>query len=373
MAFSYVQSAQTYTAGTTLSSFPVVSPGNVTAGNLLYANVILHNTASQTISGISDTQGNIWTPCESAQSVTWSSNTYWIQSWYAVAKTTGANTVTATASAAASFSGLAVSEYAPGGSGTWTLDQVATSVENATLHLITGPQVTTVQTNVAVIGVLFDGNSAGWSTSGVWTMRMPATNLIQTAIGLVDQLNVGAGSYSPAAAQSSQAAGTANCAGTSHTFYLVLPPSVGAKVGQPTPGTETNATGYSLPITSPTVLSRAGQPTPIVFTDPNGNEYTVTGSTKGSFIVAPIPVVLCNINGLPIVPPIVITSNGNSVTISSTLTGIKLGQPTPIVLTDANGNTQGLSGFSYGTLVGNPTPFVLCDINGNPISLTLAT
>jgi hypothetical protein len=266
MAFSFVQAGQTYTTGSA-SSWAVISPGNATAGNLLFANIILHVTAGQTISGISDTQGNTWTPCETAQSVTYSANSYLIQSWYAVAKTTGANTVTVTGSAAATFSGLSVAEYAPGGSGTWTLDQVATSVESATLHQLNGVAISTLQTATMVIGMLFDGNSSGYGSSGSYTLRTPTTS---TAAALVDNLNVGAGTYTPICALSSQAAGSNNQAASTHNFYLA--PS-------------TSSISGNAGVAGATV-AWSGTSSGSTTADGSGN-YTISGLSNGSYVITP--------------------------------------------------------------------------------------
>jgi hypothetical protein len=371
MAISFVQAAQYYSSAS-VSTLPIAYTSNVTAGDLLVVTAVVHVTAAQTISGIADTQGNVWTPCEAAQSLVLSSNTYLTQTWYAVAKTTGANTVTVTPSAAVTFSGITVAEYS-GGAGTWTLDQAASSAETSTFHLITGPPVTTAQASVLVHGVLLDGYSTGWDATGsTYNCRTPSGTAVQVGFAQVDLLNQAAGTYSPTVGQAATTAGTA-VGGTTHTFYLVTSSSLGPKVGQPVPMTETNFAGYTLPISSQTTSGRAGQPVPVVFTDLNGNEYTVTGPSKGAFIGGAVPVVLCDITGHPIVPPIVLTSNGNTASISSTLTGNKLGKPKPVVLTDANGNTLGQSGFSYGSMAGNPTPCVLTDVNGNVITLTMAT
>jgi hypothetical protein len=68
-------------------------------------------------------------------------------------------------------------------------------------------------------------------------------------------------------------------------------------------------------------------------------------------------------NAVPIFRRLLSRGNGNSIPITSMLTGIKLGRPTPIYLTDANGNALTLSGFTLGTLQGAPTPAVLTDIS----------
>ncbi len=96
----------------------------------------------------------------------------------------------------------------------------------------------------------------------------------------------------------------------------------------------------------------------------------MTGSTKGAFVNGALPVVLCDSIGHPLAAPFVFTSNGNSITVSATLTGIKLGQPIPVVATDFNGFPYILSGFTLGTMAGNPTAITLCDINGNVLTLS---
>ena len=141
----------------------------------------------------------------------------------------------------------------------------------------------------------------------------------------------------------------------------------------PISATITNSSGYSWPVTSPTLGAKLGQPTPICFCDANGNELTVTGSTKGAFVKGAIPVVLCDPTGHPLAAPFVFTSNGNAITVSATPTGVKMGQPTPVVATDPNGFIYSLSGFTLGAMAANPTPICLTDVNGNVLSLSGVT
>ena len=144
-------------------------------------------------------------------------------------------------------------------------------------------------------------------------------------------------------------------------------------MAQPIPVTISNSSGYSLPFTTPTLNGYSAQPTPICFTDRNGNEYQVTGGSVAGYTAAPTPMVLCNPTGDPLQPPVVFTSNGNSITINPTTTGNQLGTPAGIALTDGNGNVLTEVGFVVGSIDDAVTSGVLSDINGNTISLTIAT
>lgn len=145
--------------------------------------------------------------------------------------------------------------------------------------------------------------------------------------------------------------------------------TVGSYLAGPLSVTMTNANGNSLLISGESVSGTFGHPIPVVFTDINGNEYSVTGQSAGAFVANPLPVVMCTAGGQPVTPPIVITSNGNTITISSSLSGKTTGAPTPVTLTQA-GNQLVLSGFPLGSFYRNPLPVVLTDLNGNGVSIS---
>src|SRR6266705_3542668 len=77
-------------------------------------------------------------------------------------------------------------------------------------------------------------------------------------------------------------------------------------MGQPFTGTQANADGYSLPVTSQTIGAMIAAPFSVCFVDKDGNEYSTSGATVGAYRQAPLPVVLCNSLGQPITPPITI-------------------------------------------------------------------
>lgn len=144
-------------------------------------------------------------------------------------------------------------------------------------------------------------------------------------------------------------------------------------MAQPFTGTQTNAYGVSLSITSQTLGGMIAAPFSICFVDPNGNEYSTSNGVVGSEQQAPVPVVLSNSLGQPITMPVTITSNGNTITINNSLTGRKLGQPLVIMLTDVNGNAVTISGSpAVGTFINAPASCVLTDINGKSVTATFS-
>jgi hypothetical protein len=337
--------------------------GGNTTGNLLVIGITELGTTTTEVTGISDTEGNVWTLAGRSSGIQSSGGTFVSTIYYAPVTSggSGTNTVTVTFSSVPSRNFLFGCEYTPSAAATYSVDTTAQATQGTTTLNYT---LTAANANELIFCIAEGGNG-----NNAWTTTGNARSATNNFYLFFDYLASASGSNTI-----NQVSTLGNPAGFSAAFIATgSAPVSGAKLGQPTPVTETNSSGYSLPITSPTVTSRAGQPTPVCFTDPNGNEYTITGSTKGSYIVAPTPVVLCDSTGHPITPPIVLTSNGNSVTVTSTPTGTKLGQPKPMVLTDANGNSLAQSGFSYGSMAGNPTPGVLTDVNGNVITLTLAT
>lgn len=147
--------------------------------------------------------------------------------------------------------------------------------------------------------------------------------------------------------------------------------SIGGFIAGPWAVTPTNAAGFSLSLTSPTFAGRQQQPTPVCFCDPNGNEYVTSGATSGSEIGGPLPIVYCDNIGRPIVTPFTISSGSGSITVSSSLTGNKLGQPTPVVAA-TNAGFLVSSAHTVGTLIEQPIAIVLCDSNGNALTLSAA-
>jgi hypothetical protein len=142
--------------------------------------------------------------------------------------------------------------------------------------------------------------------------------------------------------------------------------------GASTPSTVTNGPGAALAITSPTVTTKLGQPIPIVFCDKDGNELSVTGATTGAQVGSPCPVVLCTSTGLYIPPTLTLTSNGHSIVVTATKTGVKYQQPTPVCISDPNGFAYLISGFStFGAFIAGPLPICLTDVNGNILTLTI--
>ena len=117
----------------------------------------------------------------------------------------------------------------------------------------------------------------------------------------------------------------------------------------------------------------AANPCPVVFCDPDGNGDAIKPPSVLPVILHSLPVLLCDPTGQAVVQPIVFTSNGNSITITGTLTGIKLGARTPVVIANSSGNALGLSGFTYGAQVCSPVAVVPCDAYRNALSLALST
>lgn len=104
MAIAHVQSTgQGF--GNSASARSLTFASNVTSGNLIVVAVATFNAGSPTVS-ISDTQGNTYSQAGSYQT----SGSNRISLWYAVAGSTGSNTVSFTPSASV-FSGFGIHEY----------------------------------------------------------------------------------------------------------------------------------------------------------------------------------------------------------------------------------------------------------------------
>jgi GDSL-like Lipase/Acylhydrolase family len=318
-----------------------------------------------TFNSISDTAGNTWTQAGTNTTVG-SFTTAW---FYTLGNVSDANTViTASMTGTPSFFGMSYMEHCPPSN--------TTSVHLNAGTYFTGTSSPNLTANAGdMLSVMvFSGNFGTAITAGSgYTARINNGLSTNSALNSEDQVASSSGSID---ATLTYVGGT-NASNQGYFFdfnaTVIIPPTTPPTTGQPTPATAVNSSGHLLPITSPTTVVKQGQPIPIAFCDPNGNEYAMTGASVGGEVASPIPVVLCNSNGQPIVPPIVLSSNGNSLTVTATLTGNKLGQPTPVFLTDQSGNALSLSGFSYGSAVGAPTPIVLSDSNGNVISLSMAT
>ena len=340
----------------------VAFPSNTVAGDLLLVlgySGILNDTLS-----INDSV-NTWTSINYTGGI--SGNVGATQLWYAIA-VGGASTVSISSSGGAASRNVTIGEWSANGN-TFTLDKSAlTSAGDTTYTSLTSSSVSTTQANELLIGAFMSsGNVTTWTAGSNYNIQKQGNSGPSTVFE--DQLVSSTNSYSASVTLTSTLGGVAKGIVT----FAFAPSGGGVSTtlaAAPVPATVVNSSGYSLPITSPTLGTKLGQPNPICFCDANGNELAVTGSTKGAFVKGALPVVLCDSIGHPLAAPFVFTSNGNSITVSATPTGIKLGQPIPVVATDFNGFPYILSGFTLGSMAGNPTAITLCDINGNVLTLS---
>lgn len=351
MSVTFVQATGNH--NNSASILTVAYASGTTLGSLL---IVACVTPSDPASPVSDSIGNTWTQLYTANGNAW-------QAWYAINKGSGANTVTITQGAAAVMHAT-ILEYT-GQASSSPIDVVSTEA-TATGTAISVPVTTLTANDILLALVQLDSSNGTFTAGSGYTTRAssPSTSLICAE----DSQVTTAGAYTATATL-----------GTSQTWQgwvVAIKPFISGggvtttRTQAPTPSTVCAANGATWPITSPTLGVKLGQPVPVVFTDANGNELAVTGSSKTGNAGSPTPVVLCDGTCHPLVAPIVFTSNGGTLTVSSTLTGTKLGQPVPVVSTDQNGFFYALAGFTLGSMAGNPTPIVLTDANGNVLVLS---
>ena len=186
-AIAYVQSAGDGSCASCASSVKAYTSNN-SAGALLTACVVMDPT--QTISTITDSQGNTWT--RAVQINGGGGGT--IEGWYAMNVSAGANTVTATYSAAASYAALMIHEYS-GAATTGALDVVAsqnqTNPGTAADAVSSSSAITTVD-GALIFGCTGEGNGTGSLSAGTnFTLRVtvfgdsPSEDRIQTTAGSV--------------------------------------------------------------------------------------------------------------------------------------------------------------------------------------------
>lgn len=141
MAWAFVQAA-TKDAGT--SPLTLAFPSNVVAGNLLLV-LVSHATSSN--ASISDTRGSTWAKATDHYNA---GNDYKGELWYALAASSGANTVTVTVTGGSNE--LIIAEYS-GAAGASVLDVVA-NAEGTSTAADAGAMTTTVNGDLIVAGTL---------------------------------------------------------------------------------------------------------------------------------------------------------------------------------------------------------------------------
>lgn len=162
---------------------------NVTAGNML---VVVVNSDVGTTHTCSDSLGNTWTNALQYN------NGYIETICYAVASSSGADTVTATFSASVGFRRLAVTEY----SGIDTTTPVNITASGAGTSVsgvpdsVTSPSATTTNPKTLIFGVAFNKQTTTTFTPGTGFTQIASLNdrlivqeKIQTAAGSVQNLN----------------------------------------------------------------------------------------------------------------------------------------------------------------------------------------
>jgi len=137
---------------------------NVTAGNLLVATIGYASTSATATA--SDTQGNTYSTAVGPTDNT--GITYRLYTFYAVAKSSGVNTVSITISAGSTFRRMLIHEY----SGVNTLEATNSASGNLTVPPDSGP-VTTAHANALIFGWGITNN--GTTTAGTgFTLRETA-------------------------------------------------------------------------------------------------------------------------------------------------------------------------------------------------------
>lgn len=205
MAIAFVQGTGNFAsgAGATLTA---AYGSNVTAGNLLIVAGYSSNASVTPTLAVSDTQGNAWTSaCEVSG---WGGTPQDAQIFYAIAKTTGANTVTLTTSGSDTFRRVCIHEY----SGCDTLDQVSTNTGASGTTVSSGNVTTTVAAEL-LFGWMISGSGVTSAGSGE-TLRQT-----EGSESTMDQVVSSTGSYAITAPTSDS-----DWAGLIATFYAAGPP-----------------------------------------------------------------------------------------------------------------------------------------------------
>lgn len=154
MAITFVQAASqndNNTSGTTSSK---AFSSNNTAGNILVLTIVWTPRAN-TISSITDTLGNTWTPALATQTNNNSPELSNIAIYYVQNAKAGSNTVTITWSSTGNFACWTISEFSSGIAGTWTVDKTQFSLAaSASTSPSSGATATLSQTTELVVGIV---------------------------------------------------------------------------------------------------------------------------------------------------------------------------------------------------------------------------
>jgi hypothetical protein len=214
MGFIQATPSLAMTSGTSGSA---VFGSNVTLGNLLVC--MVDGGAAGGSGTIADTQGNTWTQIFLENSA----STNVLQAWYAIAKSTGANTVTVS-SLANALNAVLAAEY----SGVSTLDQVA-HTHGTTGSTFSSPSVTTTHANEILIGIYGDsGGQAGSPAAPTgFTARNGYSIAGQYYGGLTNKVVGSIGTYAAAGITQN---GSTNWGAAIATFYgsgIIVPNVVG--------------------------------------------------------------------------------------------------------------------------------------------------
>lgn len=146
-----VQATATY--NTSASSLALAYGSNVTAGNLLVVSFSAHGLdGSTTTASIADTRGNIWTLA--GPLLYYSPFTQGLCTWYAVAASSGADTVTVTLSASQTQLRMTVQEF----SNVNSLDQTSQATGSA-YPLNSGSKTTTAANEIVFGWALANGGT----------------------------------------------------------------------------------------------------------------------------------------------------------------------------------------------------------------------
>lgn len=187
-AIAHVQSRGDGVCGGACGSTVEAYASDNSAGGLLVACMVLD--PAQTVSTVADSQGNSWQ--RAVQIAAGGGGT--VDVWYAMDAAAGANTVTATYSASASYAALMIHEYS-GAATSGALDVVAS--QNQTnpgtgANAVSSSANTTTVDGALIFGCTGEGAGTGTLSAGTsFTLRVnvftdsPSEDRIQTTAGSV--------------------------------------------------------------------------------------------------------------------------------------------------------------------------------------------
>ena len=339
-SFSFVQGGKT---GYSESAHVACAAKNNTANNLLLAAV--YSTSNSVTLSVSDTMGNLWTALP-----TDSSSNGQVQIFYAVAKSTASNTISANQNSPAAIFGLFCSEWS-GNATSGVLDVQTTANASTSTASMSSGNLTTAGSSDLLYCLFADKNEGAMTIGTGFT-----EDEIDTGFGALSEYkrNLTAGAYSCNATDTGAssfwlayaAAFKAGGGGAAVASVNSTGLATGLAAGTSTITAATSGISGSAALT---VTTGGGNPAPTVTAI-----SPVSGTTAGGTAVA--------ITGTGFLSGATVTFGGTAASNATVVSGTSITATTPVhvagavnvVVTDSGGSGTLTNGFTYS----NPAPTV---------------